>query len=861
MGPERWNEIERLYHLARERGAGEREAFLKEACAGDEFLYKEIESLLASRRLAEKFIESPALEAAARMLASDRESDPGPDIVGRTLSHYTVREKVGEGGMGVIHRAYDEHLHRDVAVKILPPYILDDEASRKRFRKEALALSRLSHPNVETIFDFDTQEGIDFLVMEYIPGTTLSENLRERPLPEKEILRLGVQLAEGLAAAHDQGIVHCDLKPANLRITPDGRLKILDFGIARLVQPAAGKAGQTLSITEPQVVQGTVPYMAPEQLLGGPVDARTDIYGAGVLLYEIATGNRPFQSDLPAALMEQILHAPVSPPARLRNGLSPRLEKIILKCLEKDPQCRYESARQLSVDLAEVSSAQVRAMVHRHRPVWSSDWKTYAAVGVLVLMTALIWWALAKHREIAPTIHASVAVLPFQNLGSDNESDYLRFALPDEVANILSYTPDLAIRPFADTRRYAIASIDPQRAGRELRVATIIAGHFAREESRIRVTVEAIDVASNRLLWQDTLTVRDNDQINLLAQTIARIRQGLVNTLGRLAASAAVATHPRNEEAYELYLRSMAQPHDGDGNKSGTAMLERSIGLDAAYAPAWAEAGLRYYYDYQYSGGGTPALQRSRIANQRALSLDPNLFGAARRMIALRAEAGQLDDAYELAKQLVQKRPANGDAHMSLSYVLRYAGRFEEAGRECDRALQLDPANYNLRSCAIPFEMLRQYDRAREFARLDAGSGISSWRMAAILLAEGKIQEAVPILMDLQNDWVQARLALAYLRHDDRERITNLSERSEGIVVNLLDPEQAYFDARIQSFCEQRQAALRQLRRAIENNYCAYPALDTDPLLENIRNTPEFQEIRKAAGSCYQKFAATHGLP
>jgi TolB-like protein len=600
--------------------------------------------------------------------------------------------------------------------------------------------------------------------------------------------------------------------------------------------------------------------MAPEQLLGGPVDARTDIYAAGVVLYEIATGSRPFQSDLPVALADQILHAPVFPPGRLRNDLSPGLEKIILKCLERDPQNRYESARQLNAVLVEASSPQVRAEVAEHQQVWSSRWKSYAAVSILVLLAGLIWWAMTKQRAITPASQASVAVLPFQNLGSDKESDYLRFALPDEVANALSYTPDLAIRPFTDTRKYAAASIEPQRAGRELHVATIVAGHFTREESRIRVTVEAIDVASNRLLWQDTLTARGDDQINLQEQMVARIRQGLIRALGPSAVSTAAATRPRSEEAYELYLRSIAQPHDGNENMSAIAMLERSIGLDAAFAPAWAEAGLRYYYDYQYSGGGIPALQRARIANQRALSLDPDLLGAARRMIELRAEAGQLDEAYHLAKQLVQKRPASGDAHMSLSYVLRYAGRFEEAGRECDRALQLDPANYTLRSCAIPFEMLKQYDRAREFARLDAGSGMSSWRIAAILLAERKIQEAVPILTELQDDFVQASMVLAYLRHDDPERIRSLSERSEGIHMNLLDPEQAYFDARIQSFCEQRQAALRQLRRAIEKNYCVYPALDTDPLLEHIRSTPEFQEMRKAAVSCHEKFAATHGL-
>ncbi|MBZ5553439.1 MAG: protein kinase [Acidobacteriia bacterium] len=778
-------------------------------------------------------------------------------LAGLKLGHYRIVEKIGAGGGGEVYRAHDEHLDREVAIKILPPGTLPDQVARKRFRKEALSLSKLDHPNIATIHDFDSEGTTDFLVMEYIAGETLSEKL-SGTLPEKEIAELGVQMAEALAAAHAVGVTHCDLKPDNIRLTTEGRLKILDFGLARMTRVIADTTTESTAVTHG--VAGTLPYMAPEQLRGEDVDARTDIYGAGMVLYEIATGRRPFQSDVSATLVDQILHAPPPPPGRFRTDLSTRLEEIIFKCLEKDPEDRYESARQLRVDLGRVLSPHVtpEAAVRPRRR--SSRWKFYAAAGFLVLLAALTWWSLPGRKAVPAAVQTSVAVLPFQNLGSDKESDYLRLALPDEVATLLSYAPDLIIRPFTATQMYATGPIEPQRAGRELRVAKIVTGHFAREGPRIRVTLEAIDAGSNRLLWHDTLTFQSDDHVNLEDQMVTRVRQGLVLALARSALSTPPATHPRNEEAYELYLRSIAIPHDGNDNKQGIAMLERSIGLDTAYAPAWAEAGQRYLYDSQYSDGGPPARRRAQVATERALSLDPNLLAAARLMIALRTEAGELDDAYNLAEQLVEKRPESGEAHFGLSYVLRYAGRLEEAGRECDTAMRLDPANAQFRSCAITFELLRRDDRARECARLDAGSNFSSWQTVFVLLAERKIQEAMPILTGLRNNYVQAGLILAYLHHDSPEQIRRLSERSEQINVNLADPEQAYVDARVQSFCQQPGAALRQLRRAVEKNYCSYPGLETDPLLENVRKTPEFQEVRQSAAACSKKFAAAHGL-
>ncbi|MGH9576432.1 MAG: serine/threonine-protein kinase, partial [Terriglobales bacterium] len=245
-------------------------------------------------------------------------------MIGQVLGHYRVLEQIGSGGMGVVYRAHDERLDRDVALKVLPGGILTDESARKRFRKEALALSRLNHPNIETVHDFDTQDGVDFLVMEHIPGITLDQKLAAGALPEKEVVRLGRQLAEALGAAHAEGIVHRDLKPGNLRLTPDGRLKILDFGLAKLLQPVSETA-PTESLRETRGVAGTVPYMAPEQLRDEPVDARTDVWAAGAVLYELATGRRPFEAKLATALTDDIIHHPPPAPRQLQHHLSPRL--------------------------------------------------------------------------------------------------------------------------------------------------------------------------------------------------------------------------------------------------------------------------------------------------------------------------------------------------------------------------------------------------------------------------------------------------------------------------------------------------------------------------------------------------------
>jgi TolB-like protein/lipoprotein NlpI len=468
------------------------------------------------------------------------------------------------------------------------------------------------------------------------------------------------------------------------------------------------------------------------------------------------------------------------------------------------------------------------------------------------------WWM--KHRgapATGPISEVAVAVLPFQNLGSDHSTDFLRLALPDEISTTLSYVPALAIRPSASTLKYAKEEVEPQAAGRELQVADVITGHYQQEGDRLRVTLEAIQVESNRVLWQESLSVAAQDVIELQDQVSARVRQGLVPVLGAGLAPAESGSRPRNPEAFNLYLRSLAVSSDVIPNREAIAMLERSVGLDPSYAPAWNQLGHRYYYDGEYGDGGEAALARSKAAYERAISLDPNLLEASAQLIERKAEDGELDAAVDEAESLVQRRPDSAAARLALAYVLRYGGALEESARECDTAFGLDRSNL-LRSCALTFELMKNYDRAREYARLDAGSQWSRRTMADLLLREKKYEEAMQQTKQFVPGALISPLLLeACIEHRPSSReIEEMARTGEAQTMAVRDVEPKYFMATYFALCGQRDAALRMLRTAVDHNYCSYPAIDNDPMVDSIRNTPEFARIRADAIECNQKFMA-----
>jgi TolB-like protein/Flp pilus assembly protein TadD len=451
------------------------------------------------------------------------------------------------------------------------------------------------------------------------------------------------------------------------------------------------------------------------------------------------------------------------------------------------------------------------------------------------------WWATHRRASSASAgAQTTLAVLPFQNLGADPSTDYLRLALPDEVITTLSYIPTLAIRPFAATQKYAKGDVDPQAAGRELRVTDVLTGHYQKEGDQLRVTLEVVDTESNRLLWRDSSSAAD--LIGLREQISTRLRQGLFPLLGAPASGADAATRPRNAEAYDLYLRSKPFTSDPGPNKEALAMLERSVGLDPDYAPAWAALALRYYYAVSFGDSSPDGLDRAASAAQKALALDPNLSEATVRLVVLATEGGRLEEAYAKAGDLVRRRPQDGHAHFSLAYVLRYAGLMEESARECDTARALDPRNRFFRSCGFLFMQSGDYKRARDFARLDAGSAWSKNVEADILLREGKRDVALSAVRMDSNLPVGGYAVLLAPPGAERDR---LAATVEAKAMSDRDPENKYYTAGHLALAGYRDGALQLLRRAVENNYLVHEAMDRDPLFESIRHDPEFAAIRE----------------
>jgi serine/threonine protein kinase len=356
--------------------------------------------------------------------------------IGQVLSHYSVVEQIGAGGMGVVYRAHDARLDRDVALKVLPPAALNDELARKRFRHEALALAKLNHPNIASIYDFDTDNGIDFLIMEFVDGTTLSTKLATAHLCEADVVTIGEQIAKGLGAAHEAGLVHCDLKPGNIILTAKQQVKLLDFGLARLFR--TNEDAITESLSEQYAVAGTLPYMAPEQVRGRHADARTDLYALGAVLYEMATGQRPFPQRN-AELVDAILNRPPAAPTTLNRLLTPGLEALILRALNKDPGDRYQTAQQLWTDLTlPHNSTTMGIAIRRNR----AGWKRWALTGslLLALLAAITQRTKINHlvsgKDSFP-LQRQLAVLPFRNLDGNTDQAFVQ-GLADNISIKLS---------------------------------------------------------------------------------------------------------------------------------------------------------------------------------------------------------------------------------------------------------------------------------------------------------------------------------------------------------------------------------------------------------------------------------------
>jgi eukaryotic-like serine/threonine-protein kinase len=832
-------QVEGLCRAALERPAHERAAFLLEATGGDDVLRREVEISLA-RKTGSDTVQIPK--------STDFAS-------GNTISHYLLAAKLGAGGMGMVYLAHDSRLDRDVALKLLPAGRLASEFARNLFRKEALALGKLNHPNIGAVYDFDSQEGVDFLVMEYVPGQTLAQQISSGPMLEGAVLKTGIQIVDALQEAHEQGIVHRDLKPGNVVVTPKGQAKVLDFGLAKLLEPAGeAQTADELSSSFGAGV-GTLPYMAPEQLRGQPADPRSDIYAAGTVLYEMSTGRRPFLAKVPTALAADIQVKKPIEPRRLNSGISVALEQIILKCLEKDPGDRYQSAKELLVDLRRMTRDSNRGenAERKNKRQW---WVGLGVTGLAAALVASVYVAQQRSWLWFKPVQGkmTLAVLPFENLNHDPKEEYFCDGLTDEMINQLGRLMPQRLGVIARTSamRYKGTQKRADEIGRELGATYLLETSVRREKGRVRIAAQLIQAREQTALWTETYEYDEAGVFALETDVARRVAGSLALQL--LPASRSYRTNP---QAYEAYLQGRYHWHKGSAEEKRKAReyYEQAIKMDPRFAPAYAD--LAGYY---WATGDFPpatAMPKARENANKALELDNTLTQAhiAEAGIQFYGDWNWVAAESEFQRALALN-PNDAEAHRTYSVYLLTQARFEEALREVKRAQELDPLSlFTSVNAGWTLYFARQYDGAIEQchkaleleASSDGAHACLGWSKRAKGLRDEAIRES-ELAVALSNREASrlaglARVYAVFGRKDEARKC--LAELEKQQKEKYVSP---YYIAMIHAALEEAVAALAALEQAYAERDRNLTWLKVEDAFDAIRGEARFQDLVRRIG-------------
>jgi serine/threonine-protein kinase len=783
-------------------------------------------------------------------------------MIGLTISHYKILEKLGEGGMGVVYKAKDMKLDRLVALKFLPPHLSASEQDKSRFIQEAKAASAINHPNICTIYSIDEHDGQLFIAMEFVDGQTLREKIQSAKPTPKSAIDIGIQIADGLAAAHEKGIVHRDIKPENIMIRKDGFAQIMDFGLAKLRGVSRlTKEGSTV---------GTAGYMSPEQVQGQEADHRSDIFSLGVLLYELFTGQLPFKGVHETALLYEIVNVDAPPMSSVKPEIDPLLDAVVLECLEKDPNERTQSVKQVSIDLKRLklgSSGKRIARTSLHdvnvqRPSRSRLRlvKIVSLIALLLIAVSVVlyFYFSKQHGEAIE----SLAVLPFVNASADSSMEYLSDGITESLINALSQLPKLKVMSRNSVFRFKGDIADPQSAGKKLGVRAVLLGRVLQRGDNLTISTELIDASDNTHLWGEQY-IRKSADILVVQEEITReisqkLRLRLADKEGEHIAKAAT----ENTEAYQLYLKGRYHwnKRSTEGLRTAINFFKQAVEADSNYALAYSGMADAYavlaWVEY---GVISPrdAYPRAKAAAQKAVALEPDRAEAyASLAFATLMYDHDAVSAEQNFKRCLELNPSYATAHQWYAELLMSTGRSNESIEKMKHAMALDPLSLIItRDVGWMLYLARRYDEAAEYCRKSLDLDPNFWRghhmLGQIYLQQGNIEQAIAefeIAARLSQEGIIPTMMAGYCHARagrTREAYSILQKFLTLSVTKYVPPGGI---ATVYVGLGERDKAFEWLNKALEDRSGLFLFLNVDPLFDILRDDPRFIDLMKRGG-------------